>query len=340
MKLPCTLPTALRCAAAIAAAALALCYILPLVSPAVAAFALAAACEPAVKRMSKRLGRRFAAFICSALLIAALLLFGAAVTGRVLREFRAMGQHFPEAVAMLTDALAALETRLYLTPGAALLLQYAADAAPELLTKTFGAFSAGLLSLLTSLAGHAPASLFFLLACAIDLYLISSEYPRLLELIKAQVPPARRAEVSRLVAPLKELLSTFVHTQFVLMCLTFGELLIAFTFLRVEYAISLALALALLDALPVLGAGMALVPWALAAALTGQPQLAVGLLASYAVIFLVRNAIQIRGIQLHPLAALTAMYAGFRLWGLGGMLIAPIIIAAVKEYHDRGMIRM
>jgi len=98
--------------------------------------------------------------------------------------------------------------------------------------------------------------------------------------------------------------------------------------------------IALVDAIPMLGTGTVLVPWSLLCFLQGNPVRGVGLLGLYVTAMLVRSALEPRvvGRQLgiNPLLTLAALYAGFRLWGVTGMILAPIITVtatqlAVKE---------
>ena len=349
MKLPRILSISLYCVFGAVLTALSARYILPLILPAIVAFALARVCEPVVTMLDETLGfgRKSAAFVCSLLLITGIVLVVSAVFGRAFREFRALSRHVPDVVEMLTDALAALEykAKIYANmSGVGHVLQPALDAAPEMLAKRFGAFSAAVLSRLSALAGYAPSFLLFTVTGALSLYFISAEYRQILSFIKAQIPQKRREEIYGLFASVTDAAGSFARAQFLVMCLTFGELLIAFTLLRVEYATALALILTILDALPVIGTGMALIPWSAVAALVGRVPLAVGLLATYLVTALVRNIVQagLVGAQtgLHPLTALTAMYAGFRAFGVGGMVVLPIAAAIIKQLHDRGILSL
>ena len=85
----------------------------------------------------------------------------------------------------------------------------------------------------------------------------------------------------------------------------------------------------LVDALPVLGTGTVLLPWSLVCLLQGDTARAIGLASVYAVTALTRSMLEPkflgRHLGLDPLATLIALYAGFRLWGIGGMILAPIL---------------
>ena len=72
-----------------------------------------------------------------------------------------------------------------------------------------------------------------------------------------------------------------------------------------------------------------MIPWGLFHLLPGhRSPLGLGLLLLYAVVAVVRMWLEPRivgrRIGLHPLATLTAMYAGLRLFGFWGLLLAPL----------------
>ena len=120
--------------------------------------------------------------------------------------------------------------------------------------------------------------------------------------------------------------------------LSFVSFLISFlglVILRIPYALFWALGICLVDAFPVLGTGTILLPWSLLLALQGDTARAVGLCSTYAVISLSRSMLEPkllgRHLGLDPLATLMALYVGFRLWGIAGMLLAPILTVTAMQ---------
>ena len=109
----------------------------------------------------------------------------------------------------------------------------------------------------------------------------------------------------------------------------------AFALLRVDYALLLALATALIDALPVLGTGTVLLPWALRMLLTGNVPLGVGLVLTYAGVTVTHQSIQAKllgdQLGLHPLATLGAIWLGFRVWGVAGMIVFPLLAVCARQ---------
>jgi len=162
--------------------------------------------------------------------------------------------------------------------------------------------------------------------------------------LRRQFPPRLLQAVRRLRAYLREALWGWCKAQGMLAAVTFGLLLAGFFFLRIEGAVLLAAMIALLDALPLFGAGVALIPWALAELLLSNPGRAAGLALLFAVILAVRNGLEPhvvgRQIGLHPLVSLISFYLGWRLAGLAGMLLAPILVLILVKLREWGYSRL
>lgn len=141
-------------------------------------------------------------------------------------------------------------------------------------------------------------------------------------------------------ANLLSTLGKWFRAQAILLGVTFCELLAGFLLMGQRYALLLAAVTALVDALPVFGTGIALrsgsgVP----AAGAGPP----GGGSCGTVCGDLRCA-QLPGAQGHgrpaglPPAALAAMYAGFRAFGVAGMILLPVALLFVKQLHDQGYV--
>ena len=125
----------------------------------------------------------------------------------------------------------------------------------------------------------------------------------------------------------------WLASQLKLMGVTFCILFSGFCLLRISYPMLLALLIAFLDALPVLGTGCILLPWAVVCFLGGSGARGLGLLGLYITAALTRSILEPRLVGSHlgldSLTTLVAMYCGLRLWGLMGMLLLPMVTATV-----------
>ena len=107
--------------------------------------------------------------------------------------------------------------------------------------------------------------------------------------------------------------------------------------LKVKNAFLLAIIIAFVDILPVLGAGTILIPWAVFSAFFGNVPQAVGLALLYVLIILIRNFCEpkIIGSQIgiNPLFTLIAMFTGLRLFSVAGLFLFPVILIVVIKFY-------
>ncbi len=338
--------------AALAAAGLwlAVRFLLPWLLPFLAAWGLASLLEPAVVLLTSRLRlpRRAAAALCTAALAAALLGLLGLAAWRVWYELSALPGRLPALLDRLPALAEQLEGWAYrFLVALPLPLQDAARNALEQLAAQGsalpGRLSAALAGAAAGLASALPAAGLFLFTTFLATYFTSAGRPALLEAAGRRVPAQWRKRLGEAGAGLKGAFGGWLRAQGLLMLSTFGQLVLGFLLLGVEPAVLLAGLTALVDALPVFGAGTVLLPWAAAMLLMGRTRLGLGLLALYAVVWLARSLLEPRligkRVGLPPLAALACMYVGFRAFGVAGLLLAPLAGVLARQLWASGLLR-
>ena len=103
----------------------------------------------------------------------------------------------------------------------------------------------------------------------------------------------------------------------------------------IKYPLLIALAIGFVDALPILGSGTVMVPWAIISALNGDLKLGISIIVLWIIMSVVRQFLEpkiVSGkIGIHPIFTLIAMYTGFKLIGIMGMLVGPIVLIILKS---------
>lgn len=330
---------------------LALKYLLPWLAPLIGAIAIAAAIEPAVQWLGRRtrMPRGAASGLCVLSCFGLVFSLACLLCSRIAAELGSLMQRLPEMIADFSGTFELWRARVsvWLERGGAQAqpyLEHAAAAAGENL-KTLPAFLSGkLLGLLTAMAGAAPAALMFAVTLVIGAYFASASYPELKHFMNAQLSERARERTSAIWAGLRGTIVRWLRAQLLMMLIIFGSLAAAFSLLRISYALLLAMCTAVIDALPVLGTGTVLIPWALYELLCGNIGLGLGLVIVYIGVTVLRNCIQAKllgdQLGLHPLAALLAIYVGFASCGVVGMIIFPILLITAKQLNDSGMLRL
>ena len=122
------------------------------------------------------------------------------------------------------------------------------------------------------------------------------------------------------------------------MGVTFLILNVGLMLLRVQYPVLDALLITIVDALPVFGTGTILIPWAIVMFLRGETKKGIGLVILYGTAALSRQALEPRlvgrQVGLNPVLTLLALYAGYRLLGVAGMIVFPISAMLLKQIWD------
>ncbi len=105
--------------------------------------------------------------------------------------------------------------------------------------------------------------------------------------------------------------------------------------MNVKYPLLIALAIGFVDALPILGSGTVMVPWAIILALNGDLRLGISIIVLWVIMSIVRQFLEpkiVSGkIGIHPIFTLIAMYTGFKIIGIMGMLVGPIVLIILKS---------
>lgn len=129
----------------------------------------------------------------------------------------------------------------------------------------------------------------------------------------------------------------FFISYFLIFLLTFVELCVGFVILGVNKVIITAIIISLFDLLPLLGTGTILLPWAIISIFKNMYFKGVGLVLLYLLIVMVRNYFEPKiigkQIEIHPLFMLIFIFLGFKIGGIGGMLVLPLVLTVAFTYY-------
>ena len=209
-------------------------------------------------------------------------------------------------------------------------------------------FLNSIIQLITSL----PTIGIYIVITLLATYFICADRLYILDQIEHHFP---KKWVKKLTMHLKQLLSSlgnYLKAEAILVIIAFFQVLIGLFILQkmgmnVEYPLLAAIGIGFVDALPILGSGTVLIPWAIISAINGDIKLAIGLLIIFAILSVVRQFLEpkvvSKKIGIHPIFTLIAMYTGFKAIGIIGLLIGPIAIIIIKNLYgtliDKGIVK-
>lgn len=317
-------------------------YLMPLFFPFLLGTALALAAEPMVGLLCRRLrmprGAAAGIGVTTAFCFIALLFL--LVCALIVRELGIL-------VRMLPNLEEAADSGLsQLSAWALGLIQRLPAGIRDILSRNASEFFSGssqlldqafryVLNLASGVLSHVPDSALVLGTAIISSYMISAKLPKIKAWFAGKISKERLQKFLAALRQVKATLSGWFRAQFKLMGVTLLILTAGFLLLRIRYGPLWAAVVALVDALPVLGTGTVLLPWSVICFLEGETARAIGLLGIYAVVSLTRSILEPKLVGHHlgldPLATLAALYAGYKLWGIGGMILAPMLAVVAVQ---------
>lgn len=204
--------------------------------------------------------------------------------------------------------------------------------------------SSGVVTFVSAAVSMVPSFFIMIIFTIISSFFFAMDYVKITGFITKQFSPKMRSIFFEVKDYIVGTLFKFVKAYSIIITITFIELSIGLSILRIENAITIALLIACVDILPVLGTGGIVIPWIFIELFKGNIPLAIGLTIVYVTITVIRNIIEpkIVGQQvgLHPIIMLVCIFIGARLFGFIGIFALPIIVIILKNLNDSGKIRI
>lgn len=160
------------------------------------------------------------------------------------------------------------------------------------------------------------------------------------DFVKKLVPNKAREQIKTVGGEIKKYLGGYVKAQLIIMSISFVIVLIGLSILRVKYSMLIALGVAVFDALPFFGSGAVLIPWSLISFISADIKMGIGMLIIYLSVIFIRQLVEPKivssNIGINPLLTLVAMYVGYRVFSLGGMILGPVVLMIIVSFYKAG----
>lgn len=315
--------------------------------PFIFAFILAAAANPLVNQIDKWLvklkvkssvSRGIVTFLLTILILLSIVFVIYVVLSTLLQEIFGLATSIQEnwsaIVEMFEEAERWLTVQMDILPPEAIEI---IEGVTENLLDFIRNFSRNLLNHTVTITGFviskAGSVTLNTLTFFLSLYFLMSDFDRLKTYIKQRTDK----NILNTLYLLKDTtilgVGGYIKTQLILALLAFIVMFISFTLYGLDYALTIAIFLAIIDIIPLIGTIVILLPWGLYELFLGIPNFGVFLIILGIGYFLMRRLVEpkIMGTQtgLHPLFALIGIYVGIQFSGLWGALLGPLVMVVV-----------
>ena len=203
-----------------------------------------------------------------------------------------------------------------------------------------GGFIKGLISFITSI----PTVILYICITILATFFISLDRDEIVSFLEQQLPKSWLDKVFNIKTDMFTVLGSYIKAQIILMTICFFELivclnLLSFLGLNVPYPLLMSIIICIIDALPILGAGTILIPWAVISFALSDIKLGIALIIIYLFVLSVRQMLEPKlvsqNLGVHPLITLISMYSGFKIFGVMGFLIGPVVMIILKNVFSR-----
>ncbi len=196
-----------------------------------------------------------------------------------------------------------------------------------------------------------PNLIIYIIITVLATYFITSDKFYILDRMEHHLSKKMVGKITKHVREITSSLGGYLKAQISLITISFLIVLIGLNIFKfigmdIKYPILMAIVIGFVDALPILGTGTIMIPWIIFVFLNNNYPLGFSLLGLYIVTIVIRQLLEPKivsnHIGIHPIFTLIAMYTGFKIIGIIGMLLGPIILIILKnifaENIDKGLL--
>lgn len=217
----------------------------------------------------------------------------------------------------------------------------------NMITGYFKEFLTKILNYITSI----PNMFINIIITILATYFITSDKFYILDRMEHHLSKRMMGKIIKHMKEITTSLGGYLKAEITLSVITFMVVLTGLNIfylidMDVEYPVLMAILIGFVDALPILGAGTIMVPWALILLLNSKSSLAVSIIGLYLLTIVIKQFLEpklvSKNIGIHPIFTLISMYTGFKIIGVIGLLLGPIILIILKNIFagilDKGII--
>ena len=330
--------------AGIAAALFLLPLFIRVLAPFIAAFFVAAACQNIVKFLERRfkISRGISSAALVTVIVASVLGLLGIIIFQVFSQAKNLIVNLPDTISAFRIQLNNLIERfngfkLSLSSETAQLVNSALAQLWEYASSLSGRTTASVIDVATNFVTALPGILVFLVMFILGTFFFTKDYLLVINFLKEIFPAGAIRFTAKIKKMFMHAFSSYIKAQLILMLLTAFLVTAGLWVVGKDYPLLWGIVCGAVDALPLLGTAVILIPWALISLIYGDMYSFVSLLIIQALVFVVRQLAEpkviSRQIGIHPIITLISIYIGLKFFGITGAVFAPIVALLAVNFY-------
>lgn len=200
----------------------------------------------------------------------------------------------------------------------------------DVIFKAVQEMSNKLINTVISIIKTVPSISLFIFFMFLSLYFITKDRDKLSHLVHSKIESIESKVFHKVKKHTFDSIKSYIKAIFILVFITFVISFIGMTILKVPYAPLLALLVAIVDFMPLVGPAAVYVPWIVFLILVNNYKLAFALFIVYLCTTLTRQILEPKIIShkigAPPLLTIVSMYICYRIIGVFGLILGPIVV--------------
>ena len=323
--------------------------------PFLIAFVISLMMEPAIKKIMEKFkfSRRFSSIIMFVIVfgtILGLLIWGiSTIVSEASNLLSGFNEYYEKINNQIQNIIKSIEfSKLNLSNQLTQIFQETTSALLQKVSVYLQSFLTQLIKFVTSI----PTIAIYFAVTVLALYFICTDKIYMIDEMEHHLPEKWVKNIAIHLKQITKTLGGYLKAQLTLILISFfislvGLYIMYFAGLNVGFPLLIALGIGFVDALPILGSGTVMIPWAIISGLNGELTLGISIIVLLIIMSITRQFIEPRivsgNIGIHPIFTVIAMYTGFKLIGILGMFIGPILLIILKnifsDFIDNGIMK-
>ncbi len=311
--------------------------------PFLVAFIISLMIEPAIKfimaktKLTRRTSSIIIFIVVSAIILGSLTWILITLFSESSSLLQGLNNYFDKAYVQLQNLMASFQfDKIHVSDEVLNVIQNSTGDLLETASNWMRNLLTSLINLVTSL----PSIAICVGISVVALYFICVDKIYILDQVEHHLPKVWVRKIGRHLKDLIQTLGGYLKAEAMLVLVSFvisliGLYILQFAGFKIEYPLLMALFIGFVDALPILGSGTVMIPWAIICAINGDINLGIAVIVLLIVMSVARQILEpklvSKNIGVHPIFTLIAMYTGFKVIGIMGLLIGPIVLIIVKN---------
>ncbi|WP_163538131.1 sporulation integral membrane protein YtvI [Gracilibacillus sp. YIM 98692] len=196
----------------------------------------------------------------------------------------------------------------------------------------------GVLNWIGSQLAALPGSITIIIFSLLLTFFICKDWGSIKAFMLEKIPPKPIEVFQDICIEMKRTFWQYIKAQLLLVTIAFITIFIGLMLIGIKHAFTIAVIIAMIDLLPILGTAVVFFPWILYLFVIGDISSGISISLLYTVVVATRQILEPKlvsnAIGIHPILTILSIYLSFQIFGVKGIWLGPALLLIFKAFHQ------